>query len=469
MNRARRSDRDRLKVRVRYDRALRISGLLGTVAGITLVALGAYSTATAVLVVTIPVQLVEYLVRGSGPMKLGFSKRKRSKDSQEDVHPPSSSPEVRNPDRDVNSVAVRPEERASVYDDQQLQKTSADGGAAARRITDPGMAAEHVSRLEESVALREADDQSSGHAGRGAHEVSVTSEVAVRRSADFPVLGQASGAARRPWYLPTISSQPSVSADQARLGDVEVRAASIVGPAHRCQEPAIPRQDAYRIGRDTRGEHLIVAVADGMSDSGRSDHGATVAASAAVALLRSRLDDGCLLGQLSAPELFVEVAGQITASAEERGLTPDEVRTGLIVGVIEAHRPTSARRSAWFGHVADVGAWIRETDGWRHLAGDKKELGPDRNSVQLFLPFYGKHAQDKRVWLDAGAVIALLTDGISDAFSEVSNAEAWFAARWATPPPLASFLLEVGFEAKGQMDDRTAVVVWCDRSTAVGP
>jgi hypothetical protein len=270
-----------------------------------------------------------------------------------------------------------------------------------------------------------------------------------------------------------VSTQPGVAADQARIGDLEVRAASIVGPSHRCEEPATPRQDAYRIGRDTRGHHLIVAVADGMSDSAHADHGATVAVSIAVRLVRDHLDQGRSLERLSAPVLLTQIAGQVNRTAEERGWSADDARTGLLVGVITVRPDDAGRRLTWFGHLADLSAWllVRDADGpaWRQIAGDSKSDGLDANSLHGFLPFHPHLARQTLGQLKPGDVLAFLSDGVSDAWTKIPEAGRRFARDWATPPPLASFLLNVGYEARGFQDDRTAVVVWCDACVGMDP
>ena len=85
------------------------------------------------------------------------------------------------------------------------------------------------------------------------------------RFPDPPVFSRASASGQAPWHLPVGTAPSGLAADAARLGDLEVRAASMVGAGHRCQEPADPRQDAYALGRTPDGQFLIIAVADGVS------------------------------------------------------------------------------------------------------------------------------------------------------------------------------------------------------------
>ncbi len=126
----------------------------------------------------------------------------------------------------------------------------------------------------------------------------------------FPILKVRSRAAAQPWRLPAVPSPSGVAADQASAGGLEVRAASLIGPGHRCMEPALPRQDAYRLGQDRKRRYLIAAVADGMTDSRHSEVGANTAVAAVVGLLRESLDAGIGLADLDVEEIFLAAAGR---------------------------------------------------------------------------------------------------------------------------------------------------------------
>jgi len=279
------------------------------------------------------------------------------------------------------------------------------------------------------------------------------------RDAVPPWFAPGSPAARLPWVLTVDPSPaPGVAADQASLGDLAVRAASVVGPGHRCEEPASPRQDAYRLGRDASGHHLIAAVADGMSDSRRAELGAQVAVARAVALVRSHLDGGGRPEELSAPQVFAEVARAVAGAAADRSLDPADVRTTLTVLVVPAYPDRDGCRVAWAGRVADTHVWLRE-DGWTRVTGEAKPT-LDGNVLRDFLPHVPGAATGTAFVVPPDAVLGVLSDGVGDLFDDEAAAR-WFATRWAAPPPLASFILDVDFEAKGHLDDRTAVVVWC--------
>ncbi|MGB6162736.1 MAG: protein phosphatase 2C domain-containing protein [Pseudonocardiaceae bacterium] len=276
------------------------------------------------------------------------------------------------------------------------------------------------------------------------------------------MFGESPPAARRLWVLPVEPAVSGITADQASLGDLDVRAVSIVGAGHRCQEPATPRQDSYQLGRDRAGRYLIIAVADGMSDSRRSDLGARVAARCAVDTLRAHLDGGADPTAAAMKEAFNASAGAMVAVAKREGLSDMDVRCALIVAIIPAAPDAaSSGRRAWFATLADVSAWLRHSNGWHRLAGDQKNGGLDSNVLHNFLPYHPERAVADHYDLEPGATVAVVTDGVGDAFTEVPHAAQWFAQHWETPVPLESFLLDVGFQARGQLDDRTSVTVWC--------
>ncbi|MEO5876504.1 MAG: protein phosphatase 2C domain-containing protein [Streptosporangiaceae bacterium] len=269
--------------------------------------------------------------------------------------------------------------------------------------------------------------------------------------------GGTPAASRLPWRLPDEPALSGIAADAVSVGALTVRAASMVGPGHRCEEPAVPRQDAYRLGRDEAKKFLIVAVADGMSDSRRSHLGANVAVAALVGRLRTELAADV---PLDAATLFLEASRQMAGTAEHHGVTEHDVRAAVLAAVIPVSSDADGGREVWLASVADVGAWLRRPAGWQRLIGEEKS-GLDSGRLARFLPFHPDQAECTTVRLEPGSVLAFTTDGVGDAFAGGSGS--WFAERWARPPHIASFVREVGYEADGQLDDRTAVVVWCDR------
>ena len=297
--------------------------------------------------------------------------------------------------------------------------------------------------------------------GVTAGKTEVADAITAPDSSGFPSLaGGSSPAARKPWRLPKEPSPSAIAADTSRVGVLEIRAASMVGPGHRSQEPGIPRQDAYRLGQDSLGRHLLIAVADGMSDSRNSHIGANVAVTAVIDRLRTLLNTGHKPTRLKAKDLFLEASRQMVGVAKQRGLTDDEVRTGVLAAVIPVEPDSNGQRIAWFGVVADVSAWLWRPGGWQPLV-DTKKPGLDSNSISAFLPYHSDQAVEHVLPLEEGAVLAVTTDGIGDSLG-MANIASWFADRWQDPPHIGSFILDVGYEARTQLDDRTAVLVWCD-------
>ncbi|UYQ63751.1 protein phosphatase 2C domain-containing protein [Streptomyces peucetius] len=273
-----------------------------------------------------------------------------------------------------------------------------------------------------------------------------------------PVLLKSSRASRAPWLLPAEPAPHGLAADEAVLGGLVVRAGSVIGPGHRGQGK--PRQDAYRIGRDRAGHHLVIAVADGMSDSAHSDVGAQVAVSALVNSLRTALDSGTPLERLDHREAFLAAAGQMDAVAGQRNWDADQVRAVAVAAVVPALPHENGRRRVWLAAIADVSAWRLCQGRWERLIGEEKG-GFDPSAVSDYLP----HRPDGVSWgiaeLEADCALAVTTDGVGDALAAGPEARRWFAERWARPPALGTFLGQVGFDQVQMHDDRTAVVVWC--------
>ncbi|MEV6169915.1 protein phosphatase 2C domain-containing protein [Streptomyces sp. NPDC051954] len=303
-----------------------------------------------------------------------------------------------------------------------------------------------------------------------------TASAALSRAAavtSVPRFGAGSKAQRFPWVLPVRPAAPSgVAADEASLGDLAVRAASLVGPGHRCQEPATARQDAYRLARDATGDHLLLAIADGVSSSTHAELGAAVAASTAVTHLRRQLDEPGAAVRLSAVELFAEAATAMRREAGRRGLDPADVCAVLFVAVIPT-RPAgpSGERTMWAAWLGDASLWRLDDRRWRHAAGDRKETthGYDSNAVAHTLPADPQAARETQLALHPGDVVSLVSDGVGDGLAGIGEFNTYLADHWRLPLPIASYLNDVGFDAERFLDDRTSVTVWIDPDGISGP
>lgn len=267
-----------------------------------------------------------------------------------------------------------------------------------------------------------------------------------------------------PWRLPRFPGPSGVAADQALLGELEVRAASVVGPAHRADpRKAKYRQDAYRLAPGGRNKFLVVAVADGVSNAVLSDEGANRAARLAVGRIQEELERCPDLEQLRADQVFPEVADQLMKLATRWQRNPAELATTLIAAVVPVVSRDPRGRRIWLGSLADSSAW-RFGGGWQHLAGQVK-ADYDPNALNACLPLNPKRATHELHWLPHGESLALMTDGLSDLLVDVEGAAEELHRRWAVPPTLPELVRDMSFDAPGQDDDRTVVLVWTPERT----
>lgn len=278
-----------------------------------------------------------------------------------------------------------------------------------------------------------------------------------------PRFGDGARAQGYPWLLPERTVQNGIAADEATVGALTIRAASVVGPGHRCGRPAEPRQDSYRIGRSPDSRYAIVAVADGLSSAPWSDVGATAASSQAVTLLREQI--GAVgFDRLDVKALYGRLAESIAAHAVGRGVGASQLATVLITAVIAEPDANGVAR-AWVGWLGDSSAWTLDprVPRWQFSVGEAKDRAAAvvSNEVAGRLPDTPQLAADGYVALPAGAALALVTDGIGDAWADqAGNVNAYFANAWRMPVPATRFTADVGFDAPQCLDDRTAVVVW---------
>lgn len=278
-----------------------------------------------------------------------------------------------------------------------------------------------------------------------------------------PRFGDGARAQGYPWLLPERTVQNGIAADEATVGAFTIRAASVIGPGHRCGQPAEPRQDSYRIGRSRDSRHAIVAVADGLSSAAWSDAGATTASSQAVTLLREQIET-VGFGGLDVKELYGRIAESIAAHATGRGVGTSHLATVLITAVL-AEPDANGVAKAWVAWLGDSSAWTLDPHVplWRFSAGEAKDRAAAvvSNEVAGRLPDTPQLARYHYVTLAPGAALALVTDGIGDAWADpAGNVNEYFANAWRSPVPATQFTADVGFDAPQCLDDRTAVVMW---------
>lgn len=282
-----------------------------------------------------------------------------------------------------------------------------------------------------------------------------------------PKFGPGSKAHNVPWRVPEGPFPSGVAADQAQVGSLAVRGASVVGPGHRCggnggAEPGVPRQDAYRIGRTRDDSFLILAVADGISNARLSDTGANAAASYTVRVLRELLEAGPDIAGLDPAIVFKKVAEQVADTASARAVSGSELATVLIASVLTVPKRRGEAARGWVAWVGDSSGWVLDAEqkSWEQRFGDRKNQGEyASNALAAALPDHPEAVQAVEFDLRGGAALALVTDGVGDAWTR-RRVNEHFAGRWRRPLPIAEFLNDVDFDAPQRMDDRTAVVVW---------
>ncbi|MCX5423810.1 protein phosphatase 2C domain-containing protein [Streptomyces sp. NBC_00078] len=278
-----------------------------------------------------------------------------------------------------------------------------------------------------------------------------------------PLFGDGARAQGYPWQLPERTVQNGIAADEATVGAFTVRAASVIGPGHRCSQPAQPRQDSYRIGRSRDSRYAIMAVADGLSSAAWSDAGATTASSQAVTLLREQIET-VGFNRLDFKDLYGRIAESVAAHAAGRRVDTSDVATVLITAVL-AEPDTNGVARAWITWLGDSTAWTLDPHAplWQCSAGEAKDrtAAVVSNEVAGRLPDTPQLAMGQYVTLAPGAALALVTDGIGDAWADpAGNVNEYFANAWRSPVPATRFTADVGFDAPQCLDDRTAVVMW---------
>jgi serine/threonine protein phosphatase PrpC len=292
-------------------------------------------------------------------------------------------------------------------------------------------------------------------------------------STDRPLrIGKGSKAHGSVWRLPARPVQSGVAADGAQLGDLAVRAASIVGAGHRLDDPGIARQDAYRIARDVSGDHLVVAVADGVSSGDYSDIGAAAAVVKSVSHLCHQLADQAARGRgLDFRAAFEQAATQVLETARQRHLTSRDVATVLMTCAIPTYsHDLSGSRPAWFAWVGDLSAWILREGEWSHVAGDRKQDigGIISNAVAHALPDSPNVVRIGHVAVWPGDVLLVASDGVGDAMELYPQLQEYLGTQWDRPPTIGDYLADLEFEAPQCLDDRTGVAIWVGAATGDG-
>jgi protein phosphatase 2C-like protein len=256
-------------------------------------------------------------------------------------------------------------------------------------------------------------------------------------------LGPPSRTAGQPWRLAPVPDVPDTVFDAARIGTLELRAASVRGARHRTGGQV--RQDAMCVA-ELGGRFVLMAVADGAEDATHAHRGAQLAVRHAI---------GYLSGALPGSDLdVVDMVGALRAAdraVRDAGPNQDARRTTLTVAAVEL---------GWNGQGHRYRA-VRIGDSPAMMLADG-----------VFLPLFGRRAggvdslptprgpaDGVRGVLRPGEALVVASAGVGTPVRE-SPVGTYLAHAWAQPPGPVAYLHHLQFDLRAFDEDRTAVVVW---------
>jgi hypothetical protein len=264
----------------------------------------------------------------------------------------------------------------------------------------------------------------------------------------------------------SLAFRPDVSADGWSTDTMTVRGVSLRGHLHRYS--GAPRQDDFAAHHMPEGR-VIIAVADGVSQSPQSHLGASIAVTQAIDWIRSHL--GPDTADLDWSALIKNTAYALAARAQTlfELKEPDPVRaeqelaTTLICAVIEPVRPGHLR--AHVVAVGDSSVWVLTAGEFIPVLGGKQDPGEGgvASSAVSALPRVPTQITPTVFELLGGAVLLIGTDGIGDPLGaghgSVGDLFRDVLAR-PSPPSLIEFAHAVDFSRETFDDDRTLVAIW---------
>jgi hypothetical protein len=256
-------------------------------------------------------------------------------------------------------------------------------------------------------------------------------------------LGPPSRVAGTPWRLDAVADVPDTVIEAGRVGELEIRAASTRGAAHRNRGEV--RQDGVGV-TDVGGRYVLAAVADGVDGASHAHRGAQLAVRHALnflawALPGTDLDMVDMVGALRKADDAVKNAGP----------EPERRATTLTVAVVElgwagqGHRYRAVRVGDSPAMVLTGGAFL--------------PLFAKRAQVDDRLPSPRGPADGVRGVLRAGEALVLATGWLGMPVRE-TPVGTYLAQAWAEPPGPVTYLHHLQFDLRSFDDDRTAVVVW---------
>jgi len=256
-------------------------------------------------------------------------------------------------------------------------------------------------------------------------------------------LGPPSRAAGAPWRLDPIADVPDMVIDAGRVGELEIRAASTRGAAHRARGEV--RQDAFGV-TSVGDRYVLAAVADGVGAASHAHRGAQLAVRHAIGYLAWAL-----------PGSDLDVVDMVSAlrkadeAVRNAGPAPESRSTTLTVAAIELGWAGQGHRY----RLVRVG----DSPALMLTGGAFLPLFAKRTQVDDRLPSPRGPADGVRGVLRAGEALVLATSGLGRPVRE-TTVGTYLAQSWVEPPGPVAYLHQLHFDLRGFDDDRTAVVVW---------
>lgn len=259
--------------------------------------------------------------------------------------------------------------------------------------------------------------------------------------------------------------------DRAEQPVLELRAASVRGLSHRHYGTVRQDEYGYRTTRD--GRYLVVAVADGVSNSKLSHKAAALVCRVGSDAVAKDLETTAP-EDLDWPDLIAWLSGEIVALArsvpaprtdgEEPGYreVAAVMAATALFAVIDLH-PAGDALTAHVFAVGDSPAWVlRDGTQWEPLLEVKNSGEGVATSTTRALPLRSRTAgMATRATVRPGDVLVLMSDGISDPLGDGTGSVGRFLAdAWREPPAPLAFAAQVDFARRTHDDDRTAVAIW---------
>ena len=257
---------------------------------------------------------------------------------------------------------------------------------------------------------------------------------------------------------------PAIAIDYSDSDNFAIRAASVVGGRPRIRRRV--RQDSFAIAEPEEGL-VIISVGDGLGSFPYSH----IAASLACQAVCSKLADSVtsVNGDLSAllvEDVFTPINDLLYNCRDS--LSADFATT-LVAAVILAGNSTEPK--VWLGRVGDsTAATLSQTpEGtplWQFVfGGEDASQGGVATTKTRAMPYQPLKCEQKLLAPSPDtAALFLLTDGLSIPLELGESVREGLGRRWLDAPSPLDFASHLGFNRRGELDDRTGVGVWLQKN-----